>query len=108
MLHLLNTGSGSDVAFIVQKEEIRAHSQILSACSDVLERQLACGMQETAQKQIVIEDCDPTIFKAFLRYVYSDSIAPLEGLLAEKVAEQSASSSAASSGLAAGTSTAQG
>merc|ERR1740130_1665642 len=102
MLHLLDSCLGSDVTFIVQTEEIRAHSQILSACSEVLQRQLACGMQETAQKQGVIEDCDPTIFKAFLRYVYSDSFAPLEGLVAEKVAEQ-ASSSAASSGPAADT-----
>ena len=82
MLHLLDTGSASDVAFMVQQEEIRAHSQILSACSEVLERQLACGMKETALKQVVIEDCDLTIFRAFLRYVYSDSFAPLEGLVA--------------------------
>ena len=30
ILHLLDTGSASDVAFMVQQEEIRAHSQILS------------------------------------------------------------------------------
>merc|ERR1740130_2477861 len=90
MLQLLDGGLGSDVAFIVEQQEIRAHSQILSACSEVLQRQLACGMQETTRKAVTIEDCDPVIFKAFLRYMYSDSFAPLEDLIAEKITEQDA------------------
>merc|ERR1711935_695848 len=46
-----------------------------------------------------------TIFKAFLRYVYSYSFAPLEALVAKEVAQRGASS-AASSSVATSTSTA--
>ena len=55
----------------------------------MLQRQLVRGLQETAQQQVVIEDCDPMIFKAFLRHLYTDSFALLEGLIAEKAGEQS-------------------
>jgi len=70
---LLDNSGSSDVNFVVQGESIAAHSQILSARSDVFNTQFACGMQESVTKEVMIDDCDPIVFKAFLRFLYSDS-----------------------------------
>lgn len=75
LLQLFESGANSDVKFIVQGEEIQAHSQILSALSEVFQRQFSCGMQETNSKRVTIDDCEPAVFKAFLRYLYSSSFA---------------------------------
>eukprot|EP00747_Dinoflagellata_sp_TGD_P156632 gnl/TRDRNA2_/TRDRNA2_177678_c4_seq9.p1 gnl/TRDRNA2_/TRDRNA2_177678_c4~~gnl/TRDRNA2_/TRDRNA2_177678_c4_seq9.p1 ORF type:complete len:522 (+),score=83.49 gnl/TRDRNA2_/TRDRNA2_177678_c4_seq9:75-1640(+) len=86
---LLESGAGSDLTFVVQGERIRAHSAIVSACSDVLQRLLACGMQESISKEITIADCEPQIFRMFLRHLYSDSFTCLESFIAGKSSEQS-------------------
>eukprot|EP00747_Dinoflagellata_sp_TGD_P156586 gnl/TRDRNA2_/TRDRNA2_177678_c4_seq12.p1 gnl/TRDRNA2_/TRDRNA2_177678_c4~~gnl/TRDRNA2_/TRDRNA2_177678_c4_seq12.p1 ORF type:complete len:522 (+),score=67.77 gnl/TRDRNA2_/TRDRNA2_177678_c4_seq12:75-1640(+) len=86
---LLESGAGSDLTFVVQGERIRAHSAIVSACSDVLQRLLACGMQESISKEIAIGDCEPQVFRMFLRYLYSDSFPCLESFIAGKNSEQS-------------------
>lgn len=78
LLQLLESGANSDVTFIVQGEEIRAHSLILSAFSDVFQAQFTSGMQETASKRVIVEDCKPDIFKAFLRYLYTENFESLE------------------------------
>jgi len=80
----LESSAGSDVNFIVQGESIRAHSQILSARTDVFKRQFSCGLQESMSKEVVIDDCDPGVFKAFLRFLYSDSFDCLESVVEEK------------------------
>eukprot|EP00931_Biecheleriopsis_adriatica_P016074 TRINITY_DN11975_c0_g1_i1.p1 TRINITY_DN11975_c0_g1~~TRINITY_DN11975_c0_g1_i1.p1 ORF type:complete len:524 (+),score=95.33 TRINITY_DN11975_c0_g1_i1:41-1573(+) len=89
LLALLDSGMGSDVVFIVEGQEIRAHSVILSARSEVLQTQLNCGMKESASKTITIVDCEPETFKAFLRYLYSDSFACLKNFIAEKLTDPS-------------------
>eukprot|EP00747_Dinoflagellata_sp_TGD_P156620 gnl/TRDRNA2_/TRDRNA2_177678_c4_seq43.p1 gnl/TRDRNA2_/TRDRNA2_177678_c4~~gnl/TRDRNA2_/TRDRNA2_177678_c4_seq43.p1 ORF type:complete len:398 (+),score=42.98 gnl/TRDRNA2_/TRDRNA2_177678_c4_seq43:50-1243(+) len=88
---LLESGVGCDVTFMVQGEAIRAHGQIISASSDVLQRQLACGMQETISKEIIIDDCEPKIFRAFVRYLYSESFDSLQSFVACKASEQCSS-----------------
>lgn len=77
LLQLFESGVNSDVVFVIQGEEVKAHSVILSAFSEVFQRQFACGMEETTSKRVVIEDCEPTTFKAFLRYLYSSDFAHL-------------------------------
>jgi len=84
LLFLLDGDFASDVTFMVQGEEIRAHSQILAACSEVLRRQFACGMQESRSKHVIVEDTDPMVFRAFLRYLYADSTTTLEDFVSEK------------------------
>jgi len=91
MLSLLDSTEGVDVSFVLQGETIKAHSQILSARSEVLRRQFACGLQESISKEVVIDDIEPWIFKAFLRYLYSDSFASLQDLIDDKVAVASGS-----------------
>eukprot|EP00746_Dinoflagellata_sp_MGD_P065862 gnl/MRDRNA2_/MRDRNA2_27384_c0_seq1.p1 gnl/MRDRNA2_/MRDRNA2_27384_c0~~gnl/MRDRNA2_/MRDRNA2_27384_c0_seq1.p1 ORF type:complete len:501 (-),score=97.62 gnl/MRDRNA2_/MRDRNA2_27384_c0_seq1:225-1727(-) len=98
-LPLLDTAAGSDVTFLVQGETMKAHSQILSARSEVLQRQFSCGMQETTSKEVTIPDCRPIIFRAFLQYLYCDSLAAMESFIA---------SDACSSSLAGDTTSANG
>ena len=77
---LLQNGKGSDVRFMVQGEEIHAHSQVLCARSDVFGTVLTVGMQESVTKEIVIDDCDVATFKAFLKFLYTDSLPSVEEL----------------------------
>ena len=77
---LLEKGSCSDVRFIVQGEDVHAHSQVLCARSEVLEKQLTGGMQESASKVIVVEDCDVATFKAFLQFLYTDRLPTIDEL----------------------------
>jgi len=84
LLLLLDDVVGCDVTFKVQGDNIKAHSPILSASSEVFKKLFSCGMQECATKEVIIEDCEPPIFKAFLRYLYSDNFASVEDLIARK------------------------
>ena len=65
-------GRGADVTFLVKGEAICAHSQILLARSDVFASELLGGMQESISKEIVVEDCEGEIFKAMLRFLYTE------------------------------------
>ncbi|CAE7639816.1 BPM1, partial [Symbiodinium sp. CCMP2456] len=78
---LLEQGTCSDVRFMVQGEEIEAHSQILCARSEVFRKQLTGGMQESISKVILIEDCDIAIFKAFLQFLYTDQLPDAQELV---------------------------
>ena len=77
---LLQNGKGSDVRFLVHGEVIHAHSQVLCARSEVFGKVLTVGMQESITKEIVIEDCDIASFKAFLKFLYTDSLPSVEEL----------------------------
>ena len=77
---LLQNAACSDLRLVVRDEVIPAHSQILCARSEVFRHQLAAGMQESITKQIVIEDCDAATFRAFLKFLYTDSLPSAEDL----------------------------
>lgn len=84
LLLLLDNDVASDCTFKVQGETIRAHSQIISAGSSVLQRLFSSGMRESMSKEVIIDDCEPAIFKAFLRHVYSDNFTSVEGLISNE------------------------
>merc|ERR1712151_1097037 len=44
---------------------------------------MGSGLQESTCKKVTIEDCDPVVFKGFLRYLYSDDFVVLETFLHE-------------------------
>ena len=87
-LNLLDKGVCGDVSIVIQGEAISAHSVVLAARSEVFQRQFSCGLQESTSREVVIDDCEPSIFKAFVRFLYSDSFEPLEACLAELAATQ--------------------
>jgi hypothetical protein len=92
MLTLLNSGKHSDVTFVVDDEHVRAHAQILCARSEVFDKLLSCGMQESVSKEIVIEDGDCSVFKVLLKFLYTDSLVLVEDDIAAIIVSSSAGS----------------
>jgi len=78
LLALLDSGRSSDVVIQVEGETIHAHSQILSSRSAVFEKLLNGGMRESVSKEIRIDDCSALIFKAVLRFLYTDDFSCME------------------------------
>ncbi|KAG2563466.1 BTB/POZ and MATH domain-containing protein 2-like [Panicum virgatum] len=73
---LLDGEVGGDVAFDVGGERITAHRCVLAARSPVLMAALFGPMREDAAAtgSIRVGDVEPRVFKAMLRFVYTDAI----------------------------------
>ena len=71
---LLDSGRGTDVTFRVKGEAIPAHSQILLARSEIFASQLFGSMRESISKEIIVEDCEVEIFKALLKFLYTEPL----------------------------------
>jgi len=71
---MFEDGKYCDVTCILDEETIKCHSFILAARSEVFDRELNGGMNESISKVIIIEDCDATTFKGFLRFLYTDDL----------------------------------
>ena len=78
---LLQSGTGSDIQFPVEDEAIPAHSAMLCARSEVFKKLLAAGMQESVSKKNVVEDCDASTFRAFLKFLYTNSLPSAKELM---------------------------
>jgi speckle-type POZ protein len=68
---LLQSETGSDVEFIVQGEKIKGHTLILKGGSPVLAAMFESDMTESFTRTVVVEDIEPSAFRAFLRYLYT-------------------------------------
>eukprot|EP00930_Biecheleria_cincta_P031664 TRINITY_DN21975_c0_g1_i1.p1 TRINITY_DN21975_c0_g1~~TRINITY_DN21975_c0_g1_i1.p1 ORF type:complete len:489 (+),score=75.85 TRINITY_DN21975_c0_g1_i1:94-1560(+) len=80
---LFGNGKGSDVTFRVHGELIKAHSPILCARSEVFDKLLHGGMQESLTKEIQVDDCDVRTFKELIRFVYTDEFSHIESFIDE-------------------------
>ena len=69
LLRLFESGTGSDVTFVVEEERMRAHHQILLAHSPVLSSLCA-----DADADIEISEVSPAVFKEVLRFTYCDEL----------------------------------
>jgi len=78
LLSLLHSGRHSDVTFLIEGERVKAHSLILSARSEVFDRQFTCGMRESVSKEVLVEDFDITTFKTLLKFLYTDDLTDIE------------------------------
>jgi len=70
MENLLSSGKHSDVSFIVQGEEVKAHRNILSARSEYFDRLFSSGMIECQSGEINVTDFDAEFLRRALRHVY--------------------------------------
>ncbi|KAG2585088.1 hypothetical protein PVAP13_6KG356206, partial [Panicum virgatum] len=77
---LLDSGDGSDVSFVVDGEEFRAHRAVLAARSPVFKAQLLGSMADGKMASITLHDLAPATFKLMLRFIYTDAF-PEDGLL---------------------------
>ena len=75
---LFGSGRMADITFVIGKEEFKAHKLILCAISSVF-----AGMFEKNNKlndldRLKIELCEPKIFQALLRFIYTVQIEETE------------------------------
>mmetsp|Transcript_78248 Transcript_78248/g.175355 ORF Transcript_78248/g.175355 Transcript_78248/m.175355 type:complete len:516 (-) Transcript_78248:18-1565(-) len=80
-LSLLEDGKCSDVTFVVKGETLKAHSLVLIARCEFFEKQFQSGMSESVSKEVMIDDCEPDAFKAFLQYLYSDDFSYVDACM---------------------------
>ncbi|KAL6659241.1 hypothetical protein ACP70R_003281 [Stipagrostis hirtigluma subsp. patula] len=77
LVKLLQTKEGADVTFEVEGELFKAHAMVLATRSPVFKAELYGPMREERRNNhITIEDMQPDIFRAMLRFIYTDSIFP--------------------------------
>ncbi|CAL5007548.1 unnamed protein product [Urochloa decumbens] len=77
---LLETKVGVDVSFSIGSETFTMHRLVLAARSPVFEAELYGPMREAGSESIVIRDMQPDVFRAFLHFIYTDSLPPLDDL----------------------------
>uniref|UniRef100_A0A914I2H5 BTB domain-containing protein n=1 Tax=Globodera rostochiensis TaxID=31243 RepID=A0A914I2H5_GLORO len=87
MKHLLDTGDGADVHFLVgegdKKELLSAHKLVLIAASDVFETMFrfdatTAGNAEQV-KPVEVPDVEVDAFKTMLAFIYADDVSGLNG-----------------------------
>ncbi|CAE6039524.1 unnamed protein product [Arabidopsis arenosa] len=69
---LLDSEVGCDIAFQVGDETYKAHKLILAARSPVFRAQFFGPIGNNNVDRIVIDDIEPSIFKAMLSFIYTD------------------------------------
>nr|CAB3482450.1 unnamed protein product [Digitaria exilis] len=65
---------GADVTFNVRGEIVEAHKVILAARSPVFKALFFGLMSEKREGHVTIQDMEPDVFKALLRFVYAGSV----------------------------------
>ncbi|CAM0877796.1 unnamed protein product [Alopecurus aequalis] len=76
---LLRTKVGTDVTFMVGGQKFAAHRCVLAARSAVFMAELFGPMKEgTMDSVIQIQDMEASVFKALLRFVYTDTLPKME------------------------------
>ncbi|XP_010554622.1 PREDICTED: BTB/POZ and MATH domain-containing protein 3 [Tarenaya hassleriana] len=71
---LLDSEVGCDIAFQVREETYKAHKLILAARSPVFRAQFFGLVGDNSVDRIVIDDIEPSIFKAMLNFIYTDEL----------------------------------
>ncbi|KAJ1260309.1 hypothetical protein BS78_10G222500 [Paspalum vaginatum] len=75
---LLRKGTGSDVTLVVSGESFAAHRAILASRSPVFMAQFFGHMKEARSQSIEIRDMEVAVFRAMLRFIYTDAVPELE------------------------------
>jgi speckle-type POZ protein len=80
LCQLLSSSEASDVSFKVGRETFAAHRCVLAARSSVFKAELFGPMRKTRARSVTIEDMQPAVFRAFLHFIYTDSLPDLDDL----------------------------
>ncbi|CAK9051211.1 unnamed protein product [Durusdinium trenchii] len=71
MSEYLNKEQFSDVCFVVEGKRLYGHRVLLTLFSDYFRKAFACGMRESFEPDIIIEDVSYEIFYALLEFLYT-------------------------------------
>ena len=77
--HLFDSGRMSDLIFLVGRKQFKAH-KIIVARSTVFAAMFEIDGKVGSPASVNIEDCEPDIFEAMLRFLYTDEIQENEEL----------------------------
>ncbi|CAN6338379.1 unnamed protein product [Urochloa humidicola] len=83
---LLESQVGANVTFTVSGESFAAHKNVLAARSPVFMAELFGEMQEKSSKRIKIGEMEPSVFRAMLRFIYTDAVPELDKKIDEATA----------------------
>jgi len=72
--NLFTSKTGSDISFIIDGQETKAHKLILSARSPVFSAMFNSEMKEKILDRIDFSDISLNIFNALLRFIYTDRV----------------------------------
>jgi len=72
LLNMFINENDTDISFEVGSEIIKAHRSILSARSDYFNSMFHSKMIENDLEKVEIKECDPTMFRKVLEFLYSD------------------------------------
>ncbi|KAF8685273.1 hypothetical protein HU200_044066 [Digitaria exilis] len=78
LFRLLTTAKGGDVVFEVGGELFTAHRNVLAARSSVFDGEFFGPMKEKTGAHIRIDDMEPKVFRLLLRFVYTDTLPPMD------------------------------
>lgn len=78
--YLIDSQVGCDIVFRVGDETFKAHKLVLAARSPVFRAQFFGLIGNPNLDNIVLEDIEPSIFKAMLMFIYSDKLPNIEEL----------------------------
>ncbi|KAM7494871.1 hypothetical protein LguiB_029480 [Lonicera macranthoides] len=76
--YLMESEIGRDIVFRVGEETFKAHKLILAARSPVFRAQFFGLIGNPNMDEVVLEDIEPSIFKAMLLFIYSDMLPDLQ------------------------------
>ncbi|XP_076919379.1 BTB/POZ and MATH domain-containing protein 3-like [Bidens hawaiensis] len=79
--YLLETETGCDIVFRVGDETFKCHKLILAARSPVFKAQFFGLVGNPNMDEVVLEDIEPSIFKAMLYFIYSDTLLDSQKLM---------------------------
>ncbi|CAN6334045.1 unnamed protein product [Urochloa humidicola] len=85
---LLQSEVGADVTFAVSGESFAAHKNILAARSLVFKAEFFGEMQKKTTQHVGIKDMDAQVFRAMLRFIYTDMVPEFDGQEEEAVEEE--------------------
>jgi len=71
---LQRSGELTDVTILVEGSTFPAHRVILAAHSDYFHRMFTCGMAESRNQDIKLQDIEPEVFQEVLGYIYCGRI----------------------------------
>ena len=76
--NLFSSGRVADITFTVGIEKFKAHKNILISRSPAFADMLEINGKISPIKNLKIEDCEPAVFEALLRFLYTDQMEETE------------------------------